>query len=1375
MEGLAMGVTDVEKIAQALGDARVSGEGWICRCPAHDDNTASLSISAGKQRDVIFHCHAGCDFKDVQKELIQRGLLPKPAPMDYTYEYGDGSYAFTKRRSVSVDGKKSFRCGVVGEKYKNGWKGGIGFIDRKPLYRLSALHQFSWGDRVDKGVVFICEGEKDVDRLVGLGLTATCNFDGAGNGKWKDHYTAEFKGLNVVVLPDNDLVGRKHATEIVKSLLPVVRSIRVLEFPGLKEHGDVSDWLNAGGDPKTLGGMIQAEMPITTMEDLEDRWSDWRDRWHYTNGKNPTPLKNSHNIAVPLLHAPELKKKIKFNLFSSMVDVMAPMPWDAAGEEYPRIWRDTDDTELTIWLNQQGLNCSEKQIRSVVISVAFKNPYDDLVNYLEGIDWDGVPRIDNWLKSYCYAEGPEEYLTAVGSKWLIGAAARGLNPGVKCDTILVLEGTQGRKKSSMLSTLAVNDKWFKDGLSHIGHKDAKQELLGHWIVEISELEAMSKAEVGNIKEFISCRNDKFRPPYGRTVQEFPRRCAMAGTFNPTGTGYLKDSSGGRRFWPVTVERDIDLTALERDRDQLWAEAVVRYKQGDKWWIEDKTILQIAQQEQDERYAEDLMAEEVKMYITHEPIPETIDGSDRIENVGWRQRPEPLDKFFPADFWMDRFTMDTNRVTRVQHIVVAQTLAKMGWEKTKLRHPVKKKVSAGWKPKVLEKEDGVTVTGNVVAHASVTSSGGVTDGVTEEVTAQVVVNSGTTTGLLPVTPKSSITNNIERNREVVTTTVYPIESTNRGGVTVTGNISGNLALEDSPEDATSILVVTDISEAKELIRNICVGGVVGMDFETVGLRSLDSPEVNRVRLAQFWRDGDGFIVDLDCVGGLSAIADVMEGGHFVVWNASFEMRWMQEAGCDVMCEDGMMAWAAISGATIGLDVASLALLDVKLDKQYQKSNWHGELSRGQLEYALKDAEVAWLLWNILNAQMEELGVWGGYELLRNATRPVIEMERSGMQLDLLAHRRMIHKLERGHVLATSFLERRVPAVKNWNSPKQIAGWVRQVMPVPVLRRWPRTKSGALSTGGDALRELFDKRVIPAQYQRIFAVFLLRQKRGTILKTFGEGLARKVINGRIYGSFAISRARTGRMSSSGPNLQNMPNSNAFRGLFVAPAGRKMVICDYSQVEVRAAAELADERVLKEMFSNGEDMHQATAAVMFKVSLEKVTKRQRAQAKVVTFGQQYGMGAALLAKRLKVSQSEADTYIDSWEKKYPTLNQWRKEQYRFGREKGYLITAGARRVDVGKNPAPSVCYNYPVQGAAADVIYAALAILEEMLRSYPSKILAVVHDEIVVEVEDAAAENVALIVEDAMTQGFLQIFPGADTNKLVDASIGSSWAAK
>ena len=234
-------------------------------------------------------------------------------------------------------------------------------------------------------------------------------------------------------------------------------------------------------------------------------------------------------------------------------------------------------------------------------------------NYFNALHWDGTPRLDKWLVTYLHADD-SEYIRAIGPRFMISAAARIYEPGVKVDHTLILEGPQGKMKSEALRTLATSDAWFSDRLSHMASKDAAIEVAGVLLFEIAEMDALTRASSTTAKAFLTRRYDRFRPPYGKHTISLPRQCVFVGTINPPAGGYLKDPTGARRFWPVKCHGMIDLEKLRADRDQLWAEAVARFKTGEKWWLETPELEALATAEQEARFRTDVWTQPIKRWL-----------------------------------------------------------------------------------------------------------------------------------------------------------------------------------------------------------------------------------------------------------------------------------------------------------------------------------------------------------------------------------------------------------------------------------------------------------------------------------------------------------------------------------------------------------------------------------------------------------------------------------------------------------------------------------------------------------------------------------------------------------------------------------------
>jgi hypothetical protein len=258
-----------------------------------------------------------------------------------------------------------------------------------------------------------------------------------------------------------------------------------------------------------------------------------------------------------------------------------------------------DHGENRLWLGLSerfGFLPRRDFFSTVVADAAYQDRFNPVVDYLAGLEWDGTPRLDTWLTVYAGAED-SVYTKAVGRLMLVAAVRRVRRPGVKFDEALVAEGTQGSDKSSGLKTLAVNPDWFTDSVPlNADDKKLLEQTRGKWIVEVADLHGASKAEIEAVKAMMSRSSDRARMAYGRLTTERPRQFVIFGTTNDE--RYLADATGNRRFWPVRVTR-FDVEALERDRDQLWAEAAQAEEAGESIRL-DPSLYPVAVLEQEQR-------------------------------------------------------------------------------------------------------------------------------------------------------------------------------------------------------------------------------------------------------------------------------------------------------------------------------------------------------------------------------------------------------------------------------------------------------------------------------------------------------------------------------------------------------------------------------------------------------------------------------------------------------------------------------------------------------------------------------------------------------------------------------------------------------
>ncbi len=326
----------------------------------------------------------------------------------------------------------------------------------------------------------------------------------------------------------------------------------------------------------------------------------WLAKLDMEDGQIKPSLRNLHTITT---HDEALKGVMR-NDIRHCVSRRCDMPWSTVGDRRNGDpWGNADDLCLRLYIETKyRVEMSAQRAADVVNLIASMRTYNPVCEYLGALVWDGKARIDTMLHRHLRVER-NAYTEAVSRKFMCAATARAIQPGIKFDHCLILEGPQGLGKSTFLRTLAVDPTWYGDDVPALKGKEIIENNQGRWIVEMSELQAFSKSKIEQIKGFMSRTVDRARLSYERRAEDFPRCTVFAGTTNDR--DYLKDDTGNRRFWPVTCTIDrFDVNALEGERDQLWAEAVYRWKAGEPLYLQEDAVAALAEQEQAARKLDD---------------------------------------------------------------------------------------------------------------------------------------------------------------------------------------------------------------------------------------------------------------------------------------------------------------------------------------------------------------------------------------------------------------------------------------------------------------------------------------------------------------------------------------------------------------------------------------------------------------------------------------------------------------------------------------------------------------------------------------------------------------------------------------------------
>jgi hypothetical protein len=338
----------------------------------------------------------------------------------------------------------------------------------------------------------------------------------------------------------------------------------------------------------------------------------------YMHGKTALAC-NAGNVLLALQTEPQLKAAFGYDEMLRTEVLLRPLFGDEPNFKLRPV-TDTDVTAVQVHLQWFGFRKLGKDTtHQAVDKYARENSFHPIRDYLNGLEWDGFERLPEWLSTYLGAANTP-YTKGIGRMFLIGMVARILRPGCKMDYMLVLEGEQGTFKSSACAILAGD--YFSDHLPNLNNKDSSLHLRGKWLIEVAELRAYSRAALDEFKEFLVRDTDRYRPPWGRKDAHEPRQRVFIGTTNKE--LYLRDETGNRRSWPIKTGT-IDLDSLRRDRDQLFAEAVWRLKQGEHWWPDGQFERVTIAAEQEARYETDAWEEPIKRYldVLHAPKRTTI--------------------------------------------------------------------------------------------------------------------------------------------------------------------------------------------------------------------------------------------------------------------------------------------------------------------------------------------------------------------------------------------------------------------------------------------------------------------------------------------------------------------------------------------------------------------------------------------------------------------------------------------------------------------------------------------------------------------------------------------------------------------------------
>ena len=431
----------------------------------------------------------------------------------------------------------------------------------------------------------------------------------------------------------------------------------------------------------------------------------------------------------------------------------------------------------------------------------------------------------------------------------------------------------------------------------------------------------------------------------------------------------------------------------------------------------------------------------------------------------------------------------------------------------------------------------------------------------------------------------------------------------------------------------------------------------------------------------------------------------------------------------------------------------------------------------VKYAAEDADITLRLWQHLKPGLPRKQVTTVYETLERPLVPVLaEMEMHGIKVD----RDTLSRMSNGFAQKMAGLEAEIHELAgrsfNVGSPKQLGEILFDELGLPGGKKG---KTGAYATGVDVLEDLATEHELPGR--------VLDWRQLTKLKsTYTDALQTHIHpdTGRVHTSYHIAGASTGRLASTDPNLQNIPirteEGRKIREAFVSEPGKTLVALDYSQIELRILAHIADLPAMKQAFADGIDIHAKTASEMFNVPLNEMTSDVRRQAKAINFGVIYGISGFGLARNLRIPRADAQAFIDTYFERFPGIRTYMDDTVAFAKEHGFVQTLFGRKIHTpeinAKGPhagfSKRAAINAPIQGTAADVIRRAMVRMPDAIKNLPAKMLLQVHDELLFEIEDSAVDDLIGVAKGVM-EGASMPAVKLDVPLIVDAGQGANWA--
>lgn len=592
----------------------------------------------------------------------------------------------------------------------------------------------------------------------------------------------------------------------------------------------------------------------------------------------------------------------------------------------------------------------------------------------------------------------------------------------------------------------------------------------------------------------------------------------------------------------------------------------------------------------------------------------------------------------------------------------------------------------------------------------------------------------------------------------------------------------------------LLYVTEVTYANELLERLNNQAVelTSIDTETEALPKYRNvfeaalkPQLSKVRLLQVFTGRTVIVFDIGHLKEPGIFTEYLERGRFIghhsVYDLQFFYRYFIIKSCNIGCT--MLAAKLLfhalrptdDGLSASLKNLSEQILKVPVIKEMGASDWSvPELTWEQIEYAGFDAIYTYFLAKELSKKIEKYGLFRIYNLYKEAQHPIAKMQLNGIKLDVDSHRDLIVTW-RAELFKARKEVQALTGLKYLTSTT-LGGWLEKTLPSETLAIWPRTeKTKRLKTDSHVFADF--------SYLDIVKPFSEFKKRETLCTSFGNNLINQVSpeTNRLHAQYKLAGARTGRLSCANPNLQQLPRDNSVRKNFISGEDNVFVCADYSQIELRVAAELSRDSAMLQAYRDDVDLHKLTASLITKKSIKDVTKEDRQMAKAFNFGLLFGLGAKKFVHYAKKSYGaeltnrEATGGVETFRRTYSGYRRWQLAQAAgvLGRE--YVETPCGKRRSLDIDNSYGASMNTPIQGGASECMLYALVRLNKMFTSSDKdvRIVNCVHDEIMVECPPKDVSWIKSNIEEAMELGFLDVFPSGITRGLCECKSGINWA--